>query len=412
MATTKFYLKDPKEKNTPTLIYMFFNYDGKRLKYSTSEKIPPKYWNKDSVRKSYTGGSDINNQLAALQSKVLEIYRKYRLQGTIPSPSELRTDLNEAFSKTAKQKLTFFDVFEEFVESTKTKVHKRTTAKYETLKKHLKAFQKNARYNIKFENINITFYDKFMNFCLGELDLVNNSAGKYVTTLKTFLNWSVERKYTTNLDYKKFKVLKEEGDIVYLDFEELLHLFNFDFSDNQRLEKVRDAFCLSCFTGLRFSDIKQLKQENIKGDFIKIKSYKTKETLRIPLNEYAKEIINKYIDHDQFLQVISNQKMNLYLKELAEIAEIDTPVTLTKIKGVERIETTQPKYDLISTHTGRRTFVTVSLEKGMRPEIVMKITGHKSYDVFKKYIQITDKVKDIEMKKVWGQKKTPKLRVS
>ena len=313
--------------------------------------------------------------------------------------------LNNAFNKLPKNKLTFFDVFDEFVETTKPKVHKRTSQKYITLKNHLLAFRAKTNFNIKFENIDIKFYDKFVLFCMKELNLLNNSTGKYITTLKTFLNWATEREYNSNLKYKKFKVFKEDADIVYLEYEELMKLFEFDLSKNKRLEKVRDAFCLCCFSGMRFSDVRQLTPENIKGDFIILKIYKTKETLRIPLNSFAKYIIEKYIDEPGFLNVISNQKSNDYLKELCELAEINQPVTLTKFRGNQRIEITEPKYRLISTHTARRTFVTLSLEQGMRPEIVMQITGHKTYQSFKKYIKITDKVKDYEMKRIWNKNK-------
>ena len=121
-------------------------------------------------------------------------------------------------------------------------------------------------------------------------------------------------------------------------------------------------------------------------------------------------IILRYIFTSQILKrnhyklpVISNQKTNEYIKELAELAEINEPVMITKYRGVEAIEFKEPKHNFISSHTARRTFVTLSLEKGMRPETVMEITGHKDYKMFRKYIKITEKIKKIEMKRVWSR---------
>lgn len=94
--------------------------------------------------------------------------------------------------------------------------------------------------------------------------------------------------------------------------------------------------------------------------------------------------------------------MNYYLKDIAQECELNEIIRLTKYRGVQKVETIEPKYKLITTHTARRTFVTLSLEKGMRAETVMSITGHKDYHTFKKYIKLTDKVKMVEMNEIWN----------
>ena len=104
------------------------------------------------------------------------------------------------------------------------------------------------------------------------------------------------------------------------------------------------------------------------------------------------------------LPVISNQKFNTYLKELGQLAGIDEPTTITRYKGVEEIVEVGPKYQFLSFHDARRTFVTLSLEKGMRHEILMSFTGHKHYKTLKKYIKLTDSVKATEMRAAWIRK--------
>ena len=178
-----------------------------------------------------------------------------------------------------------------------------------------------------------------------------------------------------------------------------------------RLIPVRDNFCFSCFTGLRFSDIDKLRKMHLKNNYIEIKTDKTKDFLKIPLNKYAIEILNRYTDHsiDRPLPTgISNCKTNLYLKEVGELAGLTEIVSLEKFSGSQKVVINKPKYELISSHTARRTFVTLALEKGMRAEVVMAMTGHKDYKTFKKYIKITDKVMENEMNRIWNK---PLLKV-
>lgn len=96
--------------------------------------------------------------------------------------------------------------------------------------------------------------------------------------------------------------------------------------------------------------------------------------------------------------------MNEYLKELGELAKINEIIEQHRYSGNKKIKTTSEKYNFMTTHTARRTFVTLALEKGFRPEVVMEMTGHKNYATFKRYIKITNKVKKEEMNRLWGKK--------
>ena len=127
-------------------------------------------------------------------------------------------------------------------------------------------------------------------------------------------------------------------------------------------------FAFQCFTGVRYSDIENISREDIKASTWNVRTQKTHQIIEIPLNSYALSILAKYSDYPQPLPVISNQKMNDYLKELCKIAGIDEPVKTVRYKGSEPIENTYKKYEVIGTHTARRTFVCLSLQKGMKPE--------------------------------------------
>ena len=189
-------------------------------------------------------------------------------------------------------------------------------------------------------------------------------------------------------------MFREDGELIYLSEVELFKIINLEF-ESEKLKVVRDNFCFACFTGLRYSDISKLQDENIKEDYIEIKTEKTRAFLRIPLNQHAKAILLK--NGGRLPKLFSNQKTNEYLKDIGKLAEITESILITKYRGIEKVEFSEPKYKFISSHTARRTFVTLCLENGMRPETVMSITGHKDYKTFKKYIKLTDKVKLVEI---------------
>jgi integrase len=227
--------------------------------------------------------------------------------------------------------------------------------------------------------------------------------------LRTFLKWAEDRGYTTNENYKKFKASNEHVDIICLSEDELFRIYNADFSHNKKLDRVRDVFCFGCFTGQRFSDLANIKREDIKGFSWWIRTKKTRDIIEIPLNEFALEILNKYPEQFKPLPVMSNQKMNDYLKEMGKYLCIDEQITRVRYSGAKRIEVTEPKYNFISSHIARRTFVTLSLEKGMRPETVMTITGHKDFKTLQRYIRISSKVKNAEMNNIWKREALMKV---
>ena len=171
----------------------------------------------------------------------------------------------------------------------------------------------------------------------------------------------------------------------------------------QYLERVRDVLLFCCFTGLRHSDVYNLKRSDVKDEHIEITTIKTADSLIIELNDHSKAILEKYKDipfkNDKALPVVSNQKMNEYLKELGELAEIDEPVRETYYKGNERIDEVTPKYSLLCTHTGRRTFICNALALGIPVQVVMKWTGHSDYKAMKPYIDVADEIKINAMNK-------------
>lgn len=262
---------------------------------------------------------------------------------------------------------------------------------------------------VAFETINYQFFQSFQRFLLDRSKLVNGvpvpsfnntTIAKQLSTLKTILNYARIHGIEIPDKYRQFKINRESLEVIVLTSQEFEKLYNYNLT-NKKLQQVRDIFCFSCGSGLRYSDLAQLKWEHIKDGEIKFTVKKTKESLTVPLNPYTSAILKRYEGQMRPLPMISNQKLNKYLKELCELAGIDEPIEIVRYRGIKREETIYPKYELIGVHTARKTFATLSLEKGMSAEEVMSITGHKNYQAFKRYVKITEQRKKVVMKKAW-----------
>ncbi|MGN6638405.1 MAG: phage integrase SAM-like domain-containing protein [Mucilaginibacter sp.] len=404
MATVNFYL-DKADKQGQSLILMTYLAGRQKFRYSTKFKITASEWIKKKQR--LKDSNVVNAQLDKLESLIREAQNKSLLSyNEIDFEFVKQTFYDNLGGKKEKKKVTFLQSFQEYIDLSKTTKKQKTTDRYVTTFRHIKEFGKTKRYELNFEKINQHFYENFTHYLLTEKKQLNNTVDNYIKTLKAFMNFSIERGYCKpSNEVRKFRVLKDEGELIYLTEDELLKLYHLELS-NQKLKVVRDNFCFACFTGLRYSDITKLQPENIKDDYLEIKTEKTRDFLRIPLVSYAKELLNK--NGGRLPKLYTNQKTNEYLKDLGALAEFNEMIQVIKYRGVEKVEFLEPKYKFLCTHTARRTFVTLSLEKGLRPELVMSITGHKDYKTFKKYIKLTDKVKLAEMNNVW----TPKMRVA
>jgi integrase len=220
------------------------------------------------------------------------------------------------------------------------------------------------------------------------------------------LRWAAQKGYIEKDAFESFKPKWKNTPkkVIFLNWKEFNQLRYFSIPETkQYLERVRDVFLFCCFTGLRHSDVYNLKRSDVEDSHIEVTTIKTADNLIIELNNHSRTILDKYKDvafaDNKVLPVISNQKMNDYLKELAELAEINEPVRETYYKGNQRIDEVAPKYALLGTHAGRRTFICNALALGISPQVVMKWTGHNDYKAMKPYIDIADDIKVSAMDK-------------
>ena len=399
----KFNLKNTSDKKEKSQIMLVHPIDGVRFRYYTGKRIEPNNWlfDKQRAKPSYSNAITLNEYLNTLSNFLVDTINDHRILGKKLFPEDLKNLLNERFNKESTHDL--FARFDEYIEVSTNKRAYNTIRKYKTTLKQLREYGEAKNIKIDYSIINLSFLDKLRDYLISEHKLTNNSVAKYFKTLKSFLNWSLERNYTTNLEFQKFKVKQFDGEIYFLTWEELMRLFDLEIK-NPKLERVRDLFCFGCFTGLRFSDIQNLKQENINRDTIQIQTIKTNGKTTIPLNKYSRKIYEKYQSEETFMlfNAISNQKMNQYLKELGKLAEINEPVEVIRILGAKRIEKIVPKYEVLTSHVARKTFITNAMIRGMSTEVIMDITTHNSYKSFQRYFKIVDDHKKDQMEKVFG----------
>jgi integrase len=161
--------------------------------------------------------------------------------------------------------------------------------------------------------------------------------------------------------------------------------------------RARDLFCFCAFTSLRYSDVVEVRRTDIRNGVMTVTTQKTHDRLPIFLHKNALAILDKYKNQDfpggRALPYMTNQQMNRCLKDLGEICGFTTPVTVTGYRKGSRYDEVYPKYELIGTHAGRKTFICFALSNGVPPDVVMKFTGHSDYKSMKPYIDITEAAK-------------------
>ena len=415
-----FALESRKKNGVPIIenvpIRMRVIYASQRIEFTTGYRIDVVKWDADKQRvkngctnKLKQSASEINADLLKYYTEIQNVFKEFEVRETMPTTQQLKDAFNLRMKDTNGEqqedvRISFWEVFDEFVKEcgNQNDWTKSTYEKFAAVKAHIKEFKE----DVTFEYFDEFGLNEYINFLRDKKDMRNSTVGKQLGFLKWFLRWSFKKGYHQNIAYDTFrpKLKTTPKKVIFLTWDELNKLKDYQIpQDKQYLERVRDVFLFCCFSSLRYSDVRNLKRCDVKSDHIEVTTVKTADNLIIELNDYSKTILEKYKDvqfeDDMVLPVISNQKMNDYLKELGELAEIDEPVRETYYKGNERIDEIFPKYALLSTHAGRKTFICNALALGIPAEVVMKWTGHSDYKAMKPYIDIADDIKASAMDK-------------
>jgi len=416
-----FSLESRKKDGKPIIenvpIRMRILYAAQRVDFTTGYRIDIAKWDlkKQRVKNNCTNklqqsASDINSDLDKFSTDIQTIFKEYEIQGILPTPKQLKEAFTNRQNKIVKEQQgdMFIHLFDEFIleSGSQNNWATGTIKKFNAVKNHLKSFDE----NITFQSLDENRLIEYSNHLRDKRDLRNSTIEKQIKCLKWFLRWATKKGYNKNNAFQSYrpKLKTIPKKVIFLSWEELTQLKECKIpKTKQYLERVRDVFLFQCYTGLRYSDVSNLKRSDVKENHIEITTIKTTDSLNIDLNNYSRSILDKYKDEHfmkgRALPVISHQKMNEFLKDLAEMAGIDELIRETYYKGNERIDDITPKYALLSTHAGRRTFICNSLAMGIPAHTVMKWTGHSDYKAMKPYIDVADKDKQKAMT-IWDKK--------
>jgi len=419
-----FYLKRSNAK-TETVIFARISYDGNSFKYYTEEKISPKFWNTKTRKAQETNKfpeyPEFNTRLSNISTDIRNVIRTFKNDNhaKIPSIAILKGLLDKKIrtqgpkTDTPKTLIGFFD---NIIKQTKNggrvqiktgKPYSNATIQiYQNTLNRLMAFQTTRKRVIDFDTIDLEFYTDFIEYLSKRLKLTTNTIGKDIKTLKTILNEAIERGIIVNSQFKskKFSTTSERTDSIYLNEKEIKAIEKLKLSDNSRLDNVRDLFLIGCYTGLRFSDFSILKPDQLINGFIEIKAQtKTGYPVVIPIHPTVNKIISKY--NGELPRSITNQKTNEYLKEIGkEIDSLKENTSKTITKGGLKVITSFKKWELLTTHTARRSFATNEYLAGTPTITIMAITGHRNEKAFLTYIKLTPYEHAKVLKKQWDQR--------
>jgi len=426
----KFFLKD-KAKNT-TSIRAVVRHKGQRYQIAVGETVITKYWNEDKYRcrtvRDYPEASHINIRLDDWADLIEKAINEFGL--IVPTLKMLRDKIDEilrnrnieAGGVIENEEEQYLVAFAEKYRDTSTKAE-RTRKGYTTTINKLKEFEKAYKVKLRFIDIDIDFYNKFKNWMMHstyvkstkkdkdgkiievkELHYTKNYIGALFKNITVFMNESKGKihDFSGFID-KDFKSEKEETDSIYLTQEEIQKIYDLEITEellrangykNQNLtttikslNEERDRFLIGCFTALRHSDYSRLDDIHFKEDIIRIWTVKRDKKVFIPMHFRVEEILKR---RNNILPTpISDQKHNKQVKAIGKLAGINEEVVLSKTRGGKRIESVNPKYKFITSHTARRSGATNMYLAGVDLKFIQDILGHSKIEQTIRYIKVT-----------------------
>lgn len=430
MANFNLYLRYPQGRVTSKIVLdIRYNQNSNKVNIQLDEEIEVELWDKKTQRPKragkYKNNYEFSRRLDVIIDESKEIYRRYLNDNRLePPPQVFKALLLEAFKPKLtphQKKLTFIEFIEQFIEEREKPQIKPfasgTIRTYKNTLRLLKDFSNlYPKYKkLDFDLIDFNFSNDFSKYLIEVLTYSTNTIGSQVKNLRTFLNDATEKGINTNLAYKVkgFKKVYEDAENVYLNTDEIQILFDLDLSKKPKLERVRDLLIVGCWTGFRFSDFTTIAPEDIRNGFIHKLTIKTNERVVIPIHKQVFEVMKRYKDKtpNSLPPPISNVKMNEYLKELCELAGFNEKVTIHFTKGGKKVVETYQKYELVSTHTARRSFATNQYLSNFPIISLMAITGHRNEKSFLKYIKVTKEQHAKLLQTHWTNPE-PKLKIA
>lgn len=380
-----FYIRrDKLNKRGEAPVFMRLTINGERADASIKRFIEPHAWNseKGKANEKCRGGKDLNLYLDAISANILQIQRDFELDKKEVSAQII---LNRYLGKDQSDRHTLMEVFHAHNKKCRALIGINfapdTVLRYETCLRLTEEFMRNTykKEDCYLDEVTKQFVEEFEFYLKTVRKCCHNTTTKYLANFKKIVRIALANGWMKKDPFAQIRFHLDEVEREFLEKQELKTLLSKKISI-PRLAQIRDIFCFCCFTGLAFSDVKQLKSEHLVTDingmvWIRKTRQKTKNMCNIPLLDEANKILDRYKDHPYcqtqgvLLPVCSNQKMNMYLKELADIC------------GIRKN---------LSTHCARHTFATLTLASGATIDNVAKMLGHANVNMTRHYAKVLD----------------------
>ena len=405
-----FYLKEPNGDKDTIIIIQYYIADEKKLfKYSTGECINPNDWDFNArMPKSRKGAEGVRlrkiaTHIMQYNDFLVTLIDNYKLNGEKITRNKIKNAFDVKFKpdKVVNGFEYFTDFVSDFVSSAKGMINKNTGKEYSQSRIYLynlalvslRDFENYTKKQIKFVEYNAQLNDDFVEFCRNEKKYSANSIGELVSSIKALLRKAKEKGYTIADDLESFTKTKEESISVALSETEIEKLVVFDFSNDKKLENARDLMILGLWTGLRVSDVMNLPAIDPDSKFIEVEPQKTRNTsgakVVIPLHHHIKDMIRKRRMPTPICESVFNKLIKEICRSVGfnDVAEGSLMNSTTRRKERGMFE----KWQLVSSHTCRRSFATNLYLMNFPTLSIMKITGHTTEASFLKYIKVTPK---------------------
>ncbi len=395
----RYYLHPVKRKDGYS-ISLSLTWANQRLQIYLPWHVEQKMWdkNRQQCKPNWRDAAFINRQLTQMKKNLQDFFYEKGEKFEVPTKDDIRKILGLNQDEKNNDGQTFEEVFNIFIqkEQLMQQWSPNTKKNLLTVKTDFHEYRPGTPIAQIDENIILGFLSFLQN-----KGLTNLSVDSILRKFRRFMKWAFENKYTpTDIGFTLQPKLHYAFDEpIYLNPDEIKKVANCNLPVQYRA--TRDVFIFCCFSGLRYSDVKQLRKTNIHEDYFEIITEKTNDSLKIELNDYSKGILEKYknIKGDFALPVLSNQSTNLYLKAIGEMAGLNRMIHKTIFLGNERIIKEMTLAEALTFHVARKTFITMALYLDIQPAVFMKWTGHKSFNTLKRYLGIVDKMKEESMKK-------------
>lgn len=403
----KFYPKEPKKEST--VLFATVHYLGKRYRIFTGEKILTEYWMQDAQKSKYsklnTDADTTNERLDVWRDVIQRAIAKFSPALYPPDPDELKREIKRLKLEGSEKSDMLIPWVAEFIPKSGRALSTRT--RYNTTLGFLKRYQAETR-QIRFADIDIKFYREFKSW-MERKKYSLNTFGTAIKHIKVWMNEAEDEIHhgITGHLHPKFICSSETADAVYLSVDELMKIHQLEISwetildtfpkiEHRNINRkvtamklARDRFLIGAFTGLRVSDFIRITEANIKDNFIRIKPVKgayISDDVVIPIHPVIRDIITSGFD---FSVKAYDQKINKQIKDIGMMAGLNEPVFITRTTGGKKETTMFKKYQVITTHTARRSAATNMYKAGIPTLAIMKITGHRTENSFLKYIKIS-----------------------